>query len=277
MGSIEAQVVSDITLPNHIPESAQTPSQAPVPRLFSLEGRTIAITGAGRGVGINLAAAVLEAGGHAACIDVLPEPSPVEWASLQKLAKSSNLTISYHKCDITSEESISGTLDTIAKEALEVKAPLHGTIACAGIQQKAPAVDYPIDGFRRIMEVNVTGTFLTIKHSARIFMEQKIPGSIVMIASMSGQVANRVEIKSRFGENHSRILGIDLHGVQLFESRGSPDVSVCRSRMGPAWHSREYNITWIHQDCDDRRITCKRARLGEDVDGWSSAGKTWCA
>ncbi|TVY51038.1 D-arabinitol 2-dehydrogenase [ribulose-forming] [Lachnellula cervina] len=191
MGSIEAQVVSDITLPNHIPESAQTPSQAPVPRLFSLEGRTIAITGAGRGVGINLAAAVLEAGGHAACIDVLPEPSPVEWASLQKLAKSSNLTISYHKCDITSEESISGTLDTIAKEALEVKAPLHGTIACAGIQQKAPAVDYPIDGFRRIMEVNVTGTFLTIKHSARIFMEQKIPGSIVMIASMSGQVANR--------------------------------------------------------------------------------------
>jgi NAD(P)-dependent dehydrogenase (short-subunit alcohol dehydrogenase family) len=105
---------------------------------------------------------------------------------LQKLAKSSNLQISYHKCDITSEESISETLDTIAKAGLEANAPLHGTIACAGIQQKVPAIDYPLDGFRKIMDVNVTGTFLTIKHSARIFIKQRTPGSIVMIASMSG-------------------------------------------------------------------------------------------
>ena len=192
MGSIEAEVVSDITLPSHIPESFQTPSHAPVPRLFSLQGRTIAITGAGRGVGISLAAAVLEAGGNSACIDILSQPLPAEWASLQKLAKTSNLQVSYHKCDITSEESISETLDVIAKAGLEANAPLNGTIACAGIQQKVPAIDYPMDGFRKIMEVNVTGTFLTIKHSARIFMKQRTPGSIVMIASMSGQVANRV-------------------------------------------------------------------------------------
>ena len=192
MGSIETEVVSDITLPSHIPESFQTPSQAPVPRLFSLQGRTIAITGAGRGVGISLAAAVLEAGGNAACIDILSEPSPAEWASLQKLANTSNLTISYHNCDITSEESISGTLDVIAKAGLEANAPLHGTIACAGIQQQVPAVDYPMDGLRKLMDVNIAGTFLTIKHSARIFMKQRTPGSIVMIASMSGQIANRV-------------------------------------------------------------------------------------
>jgi NAD(P)-dependent dehydrogenase (short-subunit alcohol dehydrogenase family) len=192
MGSIEEAVVSDIALPSHIPESSRTPSHAPVPQLFSLAGRTIAITGGGRGVGISLAAAVLEAGGNAACIDILSEPSPDEWVSLQKLAKSSKLRISYHKCDITSEENISETLDTIAEAGLAANASLYGTVACAGIQQKVPAIDYPLDGFRKIMDANVTGTFLTIKHSARIFMKQRIPGSIVMIASMSGQIANRV-------------------------------------------------------------------------------------
>lgn len=53
-------------------------------------------------------------------------------------------------------------------------------------------MEYPVEGFRRIMDVNVTGTFLTIKHSARIFMREGTRGSVVMIASMSGQVANRV-------------------------------------------------------------------------------------
>jgi NAD(P)-dependent dehydrogenase (short-subunit alcohol dehydrogenase family) len=41
------------------------------------------------------------------------------------------------------------------------------------------------------MNVNVTGTFLTAKHASRIFIENGIKGSIVLIASMSGQIANR--------------------------------------------------------------------------------------
>jgi NAD(P)-dependent dehydrogenase (short-subunit alcohol dehydrogenase family) len=194
MGSVGENIVSDISLPTYIPESNQTAANAATNKLFSLRGRTVAVTGGGRGLGITLAGAVIEAGGNAACIDVLPEPSATEWAALQKLAKLSNLQVSYYNCDITDEESISKTLDTIAEVGTKNNAPLHGTIACAGIQQKVPAVEYPIDGFRKIMDVNVTGTFLTIKHSARIFIKEKTPGSIVMIASMSGQVANRVRV-----------------------------------------------------------------------------------
>jgi NAD(P)-dependent dehydrogenase (short-subunit alcohol dehydrogenase family) len=167
-------------------------SSTTTPSMFSLSNRTVAITGGGRGLGITLAAAVLESGGHAACIDILPIPSEPEWSGLLALAKSSNLTLTYHTCDITSEPSISAVLDLIASNGTAAGAPLSGTVACAGIQQKVPAVEYPVDGFRRIMDVNVTGTFLTIKHSARIFMREKTRGSVVMIASMSGQVANRV-------------------------------------------------------------------------------------
>lgn len=50
---------------------------------------------------------------------------------------------------------------------------------------------YRADDFQRMMDVNVMGTFLTIKHSARNFINDGTKGSIVMIASMSGQIANR--------------------------------------------------------------------------------------
>lgn len=192
MGSIGEAIISDINLPSHVPETDLSASNAPISKLFSLSGRTIVITGGGRGLGITLAVAVLEAGGNVACLDILPEPSATEWTALQKLARQSKLQVVYHKCDITDEDNISKTLDRIAEEGGRLGAPLYGTIACAGIQQKVPAVEYPADGFRRIMDVNVMGTFLTIKHTARIFIKEKTKGSIVMIASMSGQVANRV-------------------------------------------------------------------------------------
>ena len=55
--------------------SSTTSATAQTPALFSLAGKTVAITGGGRGLGITLAFAVVEAGGHAACLDILPEPS----------------------------------------------------------------------------------------------------------------------------------------------------------------------------------------------------------
>jgi len=123
-------------------ETLPTPSFIATPSLFSLANRTIAITGGGRGLGITLAAAVVECGAHAACIDILPSPSELEWAALLNLAKISNLTISYHKCDITQEKDIASTLDLIAATGAQIGAPLHGVIACAGIQQKVAAVEY---------------------------------------------------------------------------------------------------------------------------------------
>ncbi|KAG9795093.1 NAD(P)-binding protein, partial [Aureobasidium melanogenum] len=59
------------------------------------------------------------------------------------------------------------------------------------IQQMVDAIDYPMDGLRRIMEVNVAGSFLISKYTARLLRDQKLGGSIVLIASMSGQIANR--------------------------------------------------------------------------------------
>lgn len=189
------KIVSDVALPAHIPESKITPANTSHTALFSLSGKTVAITGAGRGLGITLAAAVLEAGGNVACLDILTEPAAEEWAGIQETAKASALQLSYRRVDITDEDSLSRVLDEVAAEAEVAGSQFYGAIACAGIQQKVPAVDYPKSDFERMLSVNVTGTFLTAKHSARIMIKNGVKGSIVMIASMSGDIANRVSLR----------------------------------------------------------------------------------
>ncbi|KAJ5914723.1 hypothetical protein N7504_003606 [Penicillium tannophilum] len=185
-------ITLDHTLPSVVPETKETPAAfAPTNDLFSLAGRTVAITGGGRGLGMTLTTAVLEAGGDVACMDLLPEPSSEEWIAVQKLAKSKGLQATYNKCDVTDEEATEKLLEKIAADGKARKMPLRGLITCAGIQQMVPALDYPVDGYRKMLDVNVLGTFIPAKHFSRILVEEKAPGSIVMIASMSGQIANR--------------------------------------------------------------------------------------
>lgn len=144
----------DHTTPAVVPESNETPAAfVPANDLFSLAGRTVMITGGGRGLGMCLTTAVLEAGGDVACLDLLPEPSEEEWSAVQKLAKQRGLQATYTQCDITNEEDTEKVLGDVAAEALRRDKPLRGAITCAGIQQMVPALDYPVDGYRKMLDV----------------------------------------------------------------------------------------------------------------------------
>lgn len=140
--------------PSETPTPANEAIPAPVANpLFSLSTRTVAITGGGRGLGIVLTSAVLEAGADVACLDLLPAPSAEEWVGVQKLAASRGLQASYIQCDITDETATQTALEKIAAVALERGMPLRGAITCAGIQQMVPALEYPVDLWRKMLDV----------------------------------------------------------------------------------------------------------------------------
>lgn len=185
-------LVADLAIPDNVPESQDSHAAGfSVDKLFTLRDRTVVITGAGRGLGINLAHAVLEAGGDVCCLDVLQSPDEQEWKTIQKTASARRLHASYDRCDITSEAAVEEMLSTKAEEARARGKPMRGLVNSAGIQQMEDALDYPMDGFRRMMEVNVTGSYIISKHFARVMVAEKTSASIVLIASMSGNIANR--------------------------------------------------------------------------------------
>ena len=147
-------VTSETALPNgHLPERDLAPAaHASTPSLFSLADSTIIVTGGGRGIGQALAKGIAEAGGSVACLDVLPEPTngDGEWDAIKKGASKNGASASYHVCDITNEELMLETFNKIEKVH---KGTVRGVVAGAGVQQMVPAIDYPMDGFRRIMEI----------------------------------------------------------------------------------------------------------------------------
>lgn len=156
IGVEDQKIVSDISLPDNIPESNQTAAGVPGDQLFSLKNQTILITGAGRGLGIELALGVVENGGHVAALDLLDTPSQ-EWAQLQKVAKQRGVTATYRKADITDEEDFKSAVAEISSRGRSQNAPLQGAIACAGIQQKIPTLEYPVADFEKMLKVNTLG------------------------------------------------------------------------------------------------------------------------
>jgi NAD(P)-dependent dehydrogenase (short-subunit alcohol dehydrogenase family) len=83
-------------------------------------------------------------------------------------------------------------MNAIVEDIANTHGRMDGLIAAAGIQQETPALDYTAADCDNMMSVNVTGCFMTCQAVARQMVNHENKGSIVMIASMSGTIANRV-------------------------------------------------------------------------------------
>ncbi|MFL5204957.1 MAG: SDR family NAD(P)-dependent oxidoreductase, partial [Microvirga sp.] len=68
--------------------------------------------------------------------------------------------------------------------------PLTGVVNSAGIGRDVPALDTSVDLFRRMLEVNLIGSFIVSREAAKL-MQVRGSGSIVNIASVSGVIGNR--------------------------------------------------------------------------------------
>ena len=98
-----------------------------------IEGRTFLVTGGRSGLGEATAALLESEGGRVEILD-LPET------------------------DVTDEEAVKGRVEACAE--------LHGVVNCAGIGGGARVTKFDLELFRRIVDVNLVGTFAVIRHAA---------------------------------------------------------------------------------------------------------------
>jgi len=160
---------------------ANPPVRVPTQDLFRLSDRTILVTGGLGGIGKEIVATILECGGKVISFDLATELIPI-------FKHVSETQLQYRSVDVSSAEAISVALeDAVAK----LGTPLRGIITTAGISGEVNAVDYPPEKFRKILEVNVMGTFLCAQAAAQLMHKNNWGGSMVLIASMSGSIANK--------------------------------------------------------------------------------------
>ncbi|KAL8800774.1 MAG: hypothetical protein Q9182_004938 [Xanthomendoza sp. 2 TL-2023] len=155
---------------------------------FSLTDRVILVSGAARGLGLTQAEALLEAGATVYALDRLPEPSPDFYRVQKRAAEELGSTFYYRQIDVRDVDG----LNRVVADIGNTRGRMDGLIAAAGIQQETTALDYTAKDANMMFEVNITGVFMTAQAVAKQMIRFGNGGSIAMIASMSGHIANKV-------------------------------------------------------------------------------------
>jgi len=169
---------------------------------FNLVDKVVLVSGAARGLGLVQAEALLEAGATVYALDRLETPSP-DFARIQKRATDElGTTLSYRQIDVRDVDN----LNAIVQDIADKHGRLDGVIAAAGIQQETPALEYTAEDSNRMLSVNVTGCFMTAQAAARQMVRFGNGGSVVMIASMSGTIANKGLICPVYNASKSAVI-----------------------------------------------------------------------
>ncbi|KAJ6789473.1 hypothetical protein PWT90_00274 [Aphanocladium album] len=154
---------------------------------FDLRGKAFIVTGGARGLGLAVAEALVEAGGKVYCFDMQEKPD-AEWEEAERrVVPEWGGQLVYCQQDVRNSEQLEKRIEDIADE----NGQLNGVIAAAAFIETTPAIDYDVDDISRMLATNYTSVFMTAQASAKAMMKHKTKGSICMIASMSGLVANK--------------------------------------------------------------------------------------
>ncbi|KAL4946335.1 hypothetical protein BDV06DRAFT_136507 [Aspergillus oleicola] len=156
-------------------------------REFDLQDRVYVITGGGRGLGLAMAEALLEAGARVYCLDRLTTPHPDYELAREHAEKYYGGSLHYHRIDVRDPAETNAIFAKIASN----HGRLDGLIAAAGINYLEPALSHSLEKLHEVMDINFNGVFHSATAAARQMFNYQQKGSILLVASMSGYIANK--------------------------------------------------------------------------------------
>ena len=142
--------------------------------IFSLEGRVALVTGSAQGLGNVIARGMKDAGAKVVLSDVNP-------ATLE--AAAAELGVPGYAFDISNEPQV---VEAVAKIEAEV-GPIDILVNNAGIHKRNLLIDMPVENWRKVIDVNLSGAFIVGRAVARGMIARKY-GKIVNISSINAMM-----------------------------------------------------------------------------------------
>jgi len=140
-----------------------------------LQGKVAFVTGGAQGIGLAVARAFIAQGARVMLADIAADTLAQTKAELGEAAAA-------HVLDVTDEAATEAAADA----TLDAFGRIDIAVPNAGILLLAHGVDTPLDGFRRVVDVNLTGAFITAKVFAQRLIDQGEGGRIVLTSSLFG-------------------------------------------------------------------------------------------
>ena len=142
------------------------------------EQKIALVTGAAQGIGLACAEALANDGYRVVLCDINAAGAEEQAARLGSGATAI-------ACDMGDTTQIDALFERIAADLGSISVLVNN----AGVAMPGTFLDYSLEAFRRVLDVNLTGTFYTLQKAARTMVDAGIQGSIVNMSSINAQVA----------------------------------------------------------------------------------------
>ena len=146
------------------------------------EDRVAAVTGGAKGIGRACCLRFAEEGAKVAVLDLAMEDAAQTAAECEKLSGQPALAL---RCNVADAASVEAAL----KAVVDAWGSLDVVVASAGIYSGQPLVEVPLEAWQKVIDVDLTGVFLTNKAAAVIMTTQHCGAAIINISSMAGKTS----------------------------------------------------------------------------------------
>ncbi|MDH4278907.1 MAG: glucose 1-dehydrogenase [Acidimicrobiia bacterium] len=146
---------------------------------FDLTGRVALVTGSSRGIGLALARALGGAGAQV----VLNARSAEALDDAAATLRDEGLTVDVRAADVTDAGAVTEMIESIETAI----GPLDVLVNNAGMQDRAPVLEFPVDRFRALLELNLVAPFVVAQAAARP-MAARGRGKIINIGSVQSEL-----------------------------------------------------------------------------------------
>lgn len=147
-----------------------------------LDGKRIFVTGGARGIGKSVATAFAEAGANIAIVDIDIEEAQ---KTAEELTENTGVKVIAVKTDVTNPIQVNQMIETVVSEL----GGLEAAFCNAGICINVPAEEMSFEQWKKVIDINLTGIYLTATAAGKYMLEHG-GGSIINTASMSGHIVN---------------------------------------------------------------------------------------